>query len=61
MTVTKSIPCGISLRERLAELLALKDRKDTIGKDIEYLRRQPLAWEAARAALASPDTKEGTA
>ena len=50
-------------REALAELVALKDLKDRLhklhemghGTDYDdYHRRQPLAWAAARAALAQP-------
>ncbi|MGL4650619.1 MAG: hypothetical protein ACRC1H_14520 [Caldilineaceae bacterium] len=46
-----------AVREALAELVALEDMQDagfgshdTEGED-EYLRRKPLAWAAARAAL----------
>ena len=51
-----------ALREALAELVACKDLKERIEANFgarpeqkaEYARRQPLAWEAARAALAAP-------
>jgi hypothetical protein len=58
-------PC----RAALAELVALKDLKDRCarhndntrsGREVhqamidDYLSRKPLAWEAARAALAQP-------
>lgn len=54
------------LRRALAELVALKDLKDSItepdnvilSKHVEafkdYKRRKPAAWAAARAALAQP-------
>jgi len=54
-------------REALAELVALKDLKDRLhklhemghGTDYDdYHRRQPLAWAAARAALAQPAASE---
>jgi hypothetical protein len=51
------------LRAALAELVALKDLKDATpwlggGQEMDatyfdYLRRKPLAWEAARAALST--------
>lgn len=66
---------GMNAREALAELVAVKDLKDSIepamktifiGTKVhteesnrlraEYLRRQPLAWAAARAVLAMPET-----
>ncbi len=40
------------IRAALEELVALKDLKDTEGKTADYERRQPLAWHAAREALA---------
>jgi hypothetical protein len=40
------------LREALSNLVKLKDYKDTHGKDEYYEKNQPLAWEAARTALA---------
>ena len=54
-------------REALAKLVALKDLKDRLhklhemghGTDYDdYHRRQPLAWAAARAALAQPAASE---
>ena len=54
-------------REALAELVALQDMKDRLhklhemghGTDYDvYLRRLPLAWDAARAALAQPAETE---
>lgn len=56
------------MREALAELVACKDLNDWLGSEesfreenfdrwktghVEYARRKPLAWEKARAALAS--------
>ena len=35
----------------LTELVGLKDIKDRFGKTDGYLARQPLAWDAAKAAL----------
>ena len=35
----------------LGELVALKELKETHSKTVEYLRRQPLAWQRAREAL----------
>jgi hypothetical protein len=42
---------GKTLRDTLAELVELKNIKDSVGKTAEYLERQPKAWEAARQAL----------
>jgi len=39
----------------LAELLRLKNLKDTQGKTPEYLRDQPKAWEQARKARVGND------
>lgn len=39
--------------EALQELLRVKWIKDNHGKCEDYLRRQPLAWEAAEKALAA--------
>lgn len=39
------------LEAALRELVALKALKDAQGKTPEYERRQPLAWDAARAVL----------
>lgn len=41
----------VKLQKALKELVALKTLKDTQGKSEDYERRQPLAWEAARAVL----------
>jgi hypothetical protein len=35
-------------REILQHLVTLKQVKDTQGKDDEYMKRQPLAWEKAK-------------
>lgn len=45
-----------AVRAALAELVALKDLNDIIAfpsEHADYSRRKPLAWEAARAALAA--------
>lgn len=38
-------------REALDELYRLKTVKDVLGKTVEYLRDQPLAWNRARDVL----------
>jgi hypothetical protein len=43
------------LASALQELVTLKELKDSFGKTGSYLERQPLAWEAARAALDALD------
>lgn len=40
-----------ALEDALTELVALKRIKDREGKTRDYQWRQPLAWDAARAAL----------
>ena len=54
-------PGTMAICEALAELVRLKNHKDTVGKDAEYLEAQPKAWEAARRALAGsvPEPPEG--
>jgi hypothetical protein len=47
--------------EALSWLVRLKDRKESAGKDQTYNREQPLAWEAARAALRSLPSSPGDA
>lgn len=49
------------LRAALIELVTLKDIKDRDGKTEDYERRQPLAWEAARSALARPPAPDAGA
>ena len=46
------------LKAALDELVALKDWKDKHGKDMEYQRDQPVAWEKARAALAAKEPSD---
>ena len=46
------------LEAALVELVALKDWKDKYGKDMEYQRDQPVAWEKARAALAAKEPSD---
>lgn len=45
-----------TLEAALRELVALKALKDDQGKTPDYERRQPLAWDAARAALEGKET-----
>lgn len=40
-----------NVREALENLVQLKDWKDKHGKDEQYEKHQPAAWEAARKAL----------
>ncbi len=40
------------VRDALQELVALKDIKDRFGQTDDYLKRQPVAWQRAREALA---------
>jgi|GEM_PF-5752112 len=47
----------MNLRKAAEELLALKEHKDTHGKDEQYIQRQPAAWEALREALAEPENE----
>ena len=53
-------PGTMAICEALAELVRLKNHKDTVGKDAEYLEAQPKAWDAARQALAQPIVDEVT-
>jgi len=39
------------LYSALKNLVELKERKETIGKDDCYLNEQPIAWEEAKRAL----------
>lgn len=39
------------LYSALKNLVELKERKETIGKDDYYLNEQPIAWEEAKRAL----------
>lgn len=43
----------LTLRDALAELVALKDIKEKNGATPDYLARRGLAWDAARAAVAA--------
>ena len=45
-------PRNAVLTEALENLVFVKDHKEKHGKDKMYLELQPLAWEAARKALA---------
>lgn len=51
------------LREALQELVTLKGMHDAgrAADMVEYARRKPLAWAAARTALAAADEAPGTA
>ena len=46
------------LEAALVELVAIKDWKDKYGKDMEYQRDQPVAWEKARDALAAKEPSD---
>jgi len=39
---------GDEMYDALAELVALKEIKDVLGKTTEYAKRQPIAWNIAK-------------
>lgn len=46
------------LRGALAQLVKLKNHKDSKGKDMEYITKKPLAWAMAKDALIRTDYHE---
>ena len=46
------LAAAANLHGALIELVEVKTHSDTVGKDEEYKRRQPLAWARARAVTA---------
>lgn len=47
----KLIACAPTLLEALEELIQVKEWKDKYGKDAQYLKAQPIAWENAKKVL----------
>lgn len=47
----KLIASAPDLLEALEELIQVKEWKDKYGKDAQYLKAQPIAWENAKKAL----------
>lgn len=47
----KLIACAPELLGALEELIQVKEWKDKYGKDAQYLKAQPIAWENAKKVL----------